>query len=262
MSERAASVVYAASAGLGWITLSRPEVRNALDERALQGLGAALAQAEADPAVRAVVITGAGEQAFSAGADIAFLARAAAPEVGALARLAVDTFHRIEACAKPVIAALNGHALGGGLELAEACWLRVSAEHARLGHPEVRIGAVAGWGGTTRLARLVGRGRAAELLLTGRTVTAGEALALGLVNRVVPGARLREEAAALAGEVAAQAPAAVRLTWRALHRGLNVPLEESTALGAEAFQAAAEAEDFREGTRAFPEKRPPAFRGA
>lgn len=259
--ERAGSVEYACEGGLAWITLCFPEVRNALDARALEGLAAALARAEAEPAARAVVITGAGDQAFSAGADISFLAEAAAPAVGALARLAVDTFRRIEASSKLVVAALNGHALGGGLELAEACWMRVAADHARLGHPEVRIGAVAGWGGTTRLARLVGRGRAAELLLTGRTLTAAEALALGLVNRVVPGSRLREETAALAGEVAAQSPQAVRLTWRALHRGFSLPLEESTSLGAEAFEAAAETDDFREGTRAFLDRRPPAFRG-
>jgi enoyl-CoA hydratase len=138
----------------------------------------------------------------------------------------------------------------------------VAAEHARLGHPEVRIGAVAGWGGTTRLARLVGRGLAAELLLTGRTIGAVEALAVGLVNRVVPGARLRDEAAALGDELASLAPHAVRLTWRALHSGLDLPLNESTTLGVEAFGAAAETQDFREGTHAFLEKRPPTFRGA
>lgn len=261
MAERSGTIEYGFQSGVAWIRLCRPEVRNALDGDSLQRLAAALARAEEDAAVRVVVVTGDGARAFSAGADIGFLASAPAAEVGGLARLAVATFHRIEASAKPVIAALNGDALGGGLELAEACWLRVAADHARLGHPEVRIGAVAGWGGTTRLARLVGRGRAAELLLTGRTVTASEALAMGLVNRVVPGGQLREAAAGLAGEIADQAPLAVQRTWRALHRGLDLPLEESTALGADAFGAVAETEDFREGTRAFLAKRPPSFRG-
>jgi enoyl-CoA hydratase len=261
MATRDEAVRLAVEDGLGWITLDRQPVLNALDTRALRAVEAALETAEADAAVRVVAITGAGDRAFSAGADISFLAGATAHEVRDLARLAVRVFHRIETLGKPVVAALNGTALGGGLELAESCWLRVAASHARLGHPEVRIGAVAGWGGTTRLARLVGRGRAAELLLTGATLSAGEALAAGLVNRVVPAERLRAEVAALAAELSAPAPAAVRLTWEALHRGLSLSLEESTALGADAFGLAAATEDFREGTRAFLEKRKPAWRG-
>lgn len=255
------AIAVRSEAGIAWITLNRPEVRNALDADALVRLGAALERAERDPEVRAVILTGAGERAFSAGADIAVLAAASAPEVGALAHLAVRVSLQLEGLEKPVIAALNGDALGGGLELAEACMLRVAADHARLGHPEVRIGAVAGWGGTSRLARLVGRGRAADLLLTGRPIDAAEALAIGLVQRVVPGARLREEAAALARELAARSPAALGLTWRALLRGLDLPLAEALAIGADAFGLAAETEDFREGTRAFLEKRAPRFHG-
>lgn len=254
-------VLYSREDGLAWITLNRPEALNALGEGMLAALRAALERAAGDPEVGAVVLTGAGEKAFSAGADIGFLASADPAAVRELARTAVEVTRRIETLGKPVVAAINGYALGGGLEVAEACALRVAARGARLGHPEVRIGAVAGWGGTTRLPRLVGRGRAAEMLLTGEMVDADEAQRIGLVNRVVERAELRAEAERLARAVLANSPAAVRLTWEALHRGANLTLEESAALGADFFGLAAATEDFREGTRAFLEGARPSFRG-
>src|SRR5439155_12635183 len=176
------SVQYQEKNGIGWITLNRPEALNALSEDVLQRLASILDKAKTDDGVRAVMITGAGENAFSAGADIKFLNQATPLEVREFARLAIAVNHKIETLGKVVVAAINGYALGGGLELAEACMLRVAARHAKLGHPEVRIGAIAGFGGTTRLPRLIGKGRATELLLTGRLVTAEEALQIGLVH--------------------------------------------------------------------------------
>ncbi|MCA1703653.1 MAG: enoyl-CoA hydratase/isomerase family protein, partial [Actinobacteria bacterium] len=162
---------------------------------------------------------------------------------------------------KVVVAAINGYALGGGLELAEACMLRVGVRHARLGHPEVRIGAVAGFGGTTRLPRLVGKGRAAEILLTGKLIGAEEAQHMGLVNRVAETETLLRETEALVLEILAQAPISVRMTWEAIHRGLNLTLEESALLGADYFGLVASTEDFREGTTSFLEKTDPSFGG-
>jgi enoyl-CoA hydratase len=248
-------VRYHRADAIARITLDRPGALHALDEEMLAQLAGALERAGADDAAAAVVVTATGDHAFCAGADIAFLNRASPLEVRRLARAALAVNARIESLGKVVIAAINGHALGGGLELAEACMLRVAARHAKLGHPEVRIGAVAGFGGTTRLPRLVGRGRAAELLLTGRLVTADEALQLGLVNRVVEPDRLLAVAEELAREVLANAPVAVRLTWEALHRGLDLTLAESASLGADCFGLVATTHDFRVGTQAFLEKR-------
>jgi enoyl-CoA hydratase len=168
-------VLYNVSDGIGWITLNRPEALNAIDRTVLERLLAVLDEARGDTSVEAVVLTGSGSKAFSAGADIRFMSRAGVLAVRALAALGVRVTRQIESLGKPVIAAINGAALGGGLEIAESCHLRVASRGAVLGHPEVRIGEIAGWGRTSRLARLIGRGRAAELLLTGATVTAQEA---------------------------------------------------------------------------------------
>lgn len=254
-------VLYTEEGGIVWLTLNRPEALNALGPDMLEALLSALGRAAEDPAVRAVILTGAGEKAFSAGADIAFLNAADPTAVRELARTAVEVTRRIETLGKVVVAAINGYALGGGLELAEACMVRVAARGVRLGHPEVRIGAIAGWGGTTRLPRLVGRGRAAELLLTGAMIDADEAYRIGLVNRVVDRAMLRDEAERLARSILANSPAAVRLTWEAMHRGLSMSLEESALLGADLFGQVAATEDFREGTRAFLDRGEPAQRG-
>jgi enoyl-CoA hydratase len=255
------TLLYSERKGVALITLHRPQALNAMSLELLGQLAALLEEIKVNEAVKAVIITGTGEKAFSAGADIEFLSHASALEVRDFARLAVSVNNRIETLGKVVVAAINGYALGGGLELAEACTLRVAALHATLGHPEVRIGAVAGFGGTTRLPRLIGKGRAAELLLTGNLLTAEEALHLGLVNRAVAPGRLLAEAENLVCEILSRSTSAVRMTWEAIHRGLNLTLEESTLLGADYFGLAAATEDFRTGTRAFLEKTAPSFSG-
>ena len=254
-------VLYHGEKGIARIILNRPEALNAMNKDVLQQLASLLDKARGDDAVRAVIITGTGEKAFSAGADIKFLNQASPLEVRELAHMAVSVNNKIETLGKVVVAALNGYALGGGLELAEACMLRVAVRHARLGHPEVRIGAIAGFGGTTRLPRLIGKGRATELLLTGRLVTADEALQIGLVHRVVEPANLLSETESLVREILSQSAIAVRMTWEAIHRGLNLTLEESTLLGADYFGLVASTEDFRAGTKSFLEKTSPSFRG-
>jgi enoyl-CoA hydratase len=248
------SVLYREEKGIARVTFNRPEALNAIDKDLLQQLGSILDVAKKDEAVKAVIITGAGEKAFSAGADIRFLNHASALEVRELAQMAVSVNNRIETMGKVVVAAINGHALGGGLELAESCMLRVAVRHATLGHPEVRIGAVAGFGGTTRLPRLIGKGRAAELLLTGKLVSAEEAVQLGLITKVVETEALISETENLIHEILSQAPIAVRMTWEAIHRGMNLTLEESALLGADYFGLVASTEDFRVGTNAFLEK--------
>ncbi len=253
-------VLYEERGGIARIVLNRPEVMNAMDEALLLALEAAIERAKGDDSAKAVVFTGAGT-AFCAGADIRWLHAAAPLAVRELARTAVRVNEQIESLGKITVAALNGHTFGGGLELAEACALRVADEAARLGHPEVRIGAIAGFGGTTRLARLVGKGRAAELLLTGRSMTSQEALQIGLVQRVAPPGRALDEAEALAREILSRAPIAVAMTWEALHRGSSLAADESALLAADYFGLVAATEDFREGTRAFIGKTVPAFAG-
>jgi enoyl-CoA hydratase len=247
--------------GIALLTLNRPGVHNTINKEMLEQLRHVLESVKADASVKAVIITGKGEKAFSAGADIGFFSKASPLEVRDFARLAISVYHRIETLGKVVVAAINGYALGGGLELAEACTLRIAAQGARLGHPEVRIGAVAGWGGTTRLPRLVGKGRAAELLLTGKMISAEEALGMGLLNRVVDPEKLLPETEALLHEILAQAPLAVKMTWEAIHRGLDMSVDESARFGADYFGLVASTEDFREGTGAFIAKRPPVFKG-
>jgi enoyl-CoA hydratase len=253
-------VLYQEERGIARITFNRQAVRNAISAQVLQELSRRLDQVSADDTVKAVIFTGAGD-AFSAGADIRFLSQASPIEVRDFARLAVAVNRKIESLGKVVVAAINGYALGGGLELAEACTFRLAVRTATLGHPEVQIGAVAGFGGTTRLPRLIGKARAAELLLTGRPVTAGEALQLGLVNRVVEPGHLLAEAKRLVEEILSRAPIAVKLTWEAIHRGLDLAMDESALLGADSFGLAASTQDFRTGTRAFLEKEVPSFNG-
>lgn len=204
--------------------------------------------------MNAVIITGTGEKAFSAGADIGYLNQATPIEVREFARLAVEVNNKIETMGKLVVAAINGVALGGGLELAESCMLRIASTQSRLGHPEVRIGAIAGFGGTTRLPRLIGKGRATELLLTGNSLTADEAMKIGLVNRVVQPELLLSEAEKLIEEILLQAPISVKMTWEAIHRGMDLSLNESALLGADYFGLVASSEDFREGTQSFMQK--------
>ncbi len=243
------------------VTVNRPAVLNALNRATLAELARAFDELGADAGVRAIVITGAGPKAFVAGADIGELAVASPAEGRALARTGQAVFDRIERLGTPVIAAINGFALGGGCELAMACTLRLAADTAKLGQPEINLGLMPGYGGTQRLPRLVGPTRALEILLTGAPIGAAEAERIGLVNRVVPAADLLTEARALAARLAAQAPAAVAAIIDVVHQGAGIPLAEACALEAAAFGLLLATEDSKEGTRAFLEKRPARFQG-
>ena len=243
------------------VTVNRPKVLNALNAATLEELRSLFTAFQGDDTVRAVVITGAGEKAFVAGADINELAVQSPTSGREHARAGQSVFETIEACGKPVIAAINGYALGGGCELAMACTLRIAADTARLGQPEINLGIIPGYAGTQRLSRLIGTGRALELLLTGDHIPAQEAWRLGLVNRVVPAADLMAEARRLAAVLAAKAPIAIRFILEAVNRGAGMPLRDGEALEATLFGLAASTEDMREGTRAFLDKRKPEFKG-
>jgi len=220
-----------------------------------------LQQIKNDQSIQGVIFTGAGEKAFSAGADIKYLNQATPLEIRKLAQLAISVNHLIENLGKITIALINGFALGGGLELAESCMFRFAVPGSKLGHPEVRIGAVAGWGGTTRLPRLIGKGRATELLLTGDLIDSEEAERIGLIHRVVAPKSLMKEGEALLNRIMQNSPIAVNLTWQAIHRGLDVSLDESTQIGADFFGLVASSDDFRKGTSAFLKKKTPAYDG-
>ena len=244
------------------VRFDRPEKLNALTREMLSELGEAFARVGSGPgALRAVVLTGAGERAFSAGTDIAELAGMSAEEGRGIAERGQRVCELIERCPVPVIAAVNGLAAGGGCELALACHLRVAATSARFSLPELKLGVIPGYGGTQRLARATGMGRALELMLTGGELSAAEALRVGLVNRVVAPAELFAEAEALAQKIAGLAPLAVRACLAAVTRGLALSLEEGLELEAELFAGLFATEDVREGTRAFLEKRAPVFKG-
>ena len=247
--------------GIGYVTLNRPRVLNALNQVTLRELGVCFEQLAQDDQVRAVILTGSGEKAFAAGADINELSTQTPAGGKEFSLTGQAVMNRIENLGKPVIAAVNGYALGGGCELAMACTLRIASETARLGQPEVKLGIIPGYGGTQRLARLVGMGRALGLVLTGEPITAQEALRIGLVNEVVPPAELLPRCEALAGQILANGPVAVRLAMEAVHRGLNTPLGEGLFLEATLFGLCCATEDMKEGTRAFLEKRAPRFGG-
>jgi enoyl-CoA hydratase/carnithine racemase len=235
--------------------------RNSLTMAMLAELSAHLAHAAGDRSLRAVVLTGAGDRAFCAGADLKERARMGDAEVATFHRALRGALGAIEALPQPVVAALNGAALGGGLELALACDLRLAAEGAELGLPEVGLGIIPGGGGTQRLPRLVGVARAKELILTGRRLPAAEALAAGLVSQVVPPARLGEAALELGAQLARQAPISLRQAKRAIDQGLHLPLEEGLDLENRLYQACLPTRDRQEALRAFAEKRAPSFTG-
>jgi enoyl-CoA hydratase len=246
---------------LAQVTLDRPKVLNALNAATFAELDAAFAELAADPAVRVVLVTGAGTRAFAAGADIREVAEATGENGSELARTGQRVFRRIETLGKPVIACIQGFALGGGCELALACTLRLAADTARLGQPEAKLGLLPGYGGSQRLPRLVGRGAALKLLLTGAIIDAAEALRIGLVDEVVPVAELMTRADALAHEMAANAPLAVAETLRAVDEGLDLKLDAALAMEADAFGRLCGTADKAEGTRAFLEKRAPVWKG-
>jgi enoyl-CoA hydratase/carnithine racemase len=243
------------------LTVNRPRVLNALNTQTLDELRRAILELKQDEAVRAVVLTGAGEKSFVAGADINELAVQTPTGGREHAVRGQHVLDLIEHMGKPVIAAINGYALGGGCELAMACTIRIAADTAKLGQPEINLGIIPGYAGTQRLARIVGRGRALELLLTGDPISAQEAHRLGLVNRVVAAASLMREAKALAATLAAKAPVAVRYILEAVHKGLEMPFPQAQIFEATLFGLVASTDDMREGTKAFLEKRMPDFKG-
>ena len=248
-------------AGIALATLNRPEKLNALSAAVITDLDAAFDRVAAEKEIRAVIITGAGEKAFVAGADISELAALSAAESRERALRGQAVFRKLETMSKPSVAAINGFALGGGLELAMACTVRFASENAKLGQPEVKLGIIPGYGGSQRLPRLVGRGRALEMLLSGDPVTAAEAYRIGLVNAVVPQPELLAHSRAWLEKVLANGPVAVALTMEAVDAGLDDGLDAGLRLEAAAFGVSAATEDRREGTRAFLEKRRPAFAG-
>jgi len=254
------NLLYAVDNSVALVTVNRPEKYNALNRQTIAGLEQCFAQIESDAGIRAVILTGAGEKAFVAGADINELASLRPLEARAHATRGQELFTRIEQLPKPTIAAINGFALGGGLELAMACSLRVASENARLGQPEVKLGILPGYGGTQRLPRLVGKGAALAMLLTGDPITAQEACRIGLVQQVVPPGELLAAARQWAGKMLANAPLALALCLDAVHRGLQMPLEAAMAFEAGQFGLSCATEDMREGTRAFLEKRQAHFR--
>lgn len=243
------------------ITLNRPDKLNALNRATLTELHAAFAASAVDPAVRAVLLTGAGPKAFVAGADIAEMNGLTAIEARDFSRHGQALMTRIERLGKPVLAALNGFALGGGLELAMACHLRIAADTAKLGQPEVNLGLIPGFGGTQRLLRLAGRAATLELCLLGAPISAERALHLGIVNRVVPTAELEAAALALAGQLADAAPQAVRGILDAVLVGGEAPIDVGLDYETQGFAIAFATEDMQEGTAAFLGKRKAVFRG-
>lgn len=252
MAETADPIRVEREGAAALVTITHPPV-NAISRAVAVALLEALTAAEADPACRALVLTGDGDRHFSAGADLT--------EFPADVTASVEVTRRLEASRLPVVAAVNGFALGGGCEIALACDLRICSANARFGQPEIKLGLIPGWGGTQRLPRLVGRGRALEMLLTGEQVDSARALAWGLVTRVVPPADLRQEALVLAGLLAERPPLAVAAIKRAVHRGLDGPLEDGLRREREEFDRVLGSEDAREGLSAFLEKRPPTWRG-
>ena len=243
------------------ITVNRPDKLNALNDRVIEELGVAIDEARGNADVAGIILTGAG-RAFVAGADISELEAHGAISAKALAQRGQDVFRRFETSPKPTIAAVNGFALGGGCELAMSCHIRIASEAAKFGQPEVKLGLVPGYGGTQRLPRLIGRGRALQLLLTGEMIDAHEAFRIGLVNRVVPGADLIGAAIGMLNAMMANGPLAVAHVIEAVNAGYDLPLSDALTLEATAFGLLAATDDKREGTRAFLEKRAAKFSGA
>ncbi|UWZ85739.1 enoyl-CoA hydratase/isomerase family protein [Occallatibacter riparius] len=244
------------------VTLDRPKVLNALNAATFSELSAAFETLAADASIGVILLTGAGGRAFAAGADISELSSASTPETGrAFALKGQQVFRRIETLGKPVIACIQGFTLGGGCELALACTFRIASDDARLGQPEVKLGVIAGYGGTQRLPRLVGRGAALKLLLTGEIINAQEALRIGLVDEVVPAAELMTRAEALAHSIAANAPLALAETLQIVDEGLSLPLELAVLREADSFGRLCATRDKAEGTAAFLAKRPATWKG-
>ena len=255
------TLLFELTDGICRITVNRPDKLNALDAIVIAELGDAVTRIETDSAVRGVLVTGAGTKAFVAGADIGELSAQSPMEGKTRATAGQTVFRRLERCGKPVVAAVNGFALGGGCELAMACHIRIASDQARFGQPEVKLGIAPGYGATVRLPRLVGKGRAMELLLTGRMVDAEEAFRIGLVNRVVPADRLLPECETLLRTILENGPLAVRACLEIVDAGFDMAVDDAFLLEANYFGLLSATADMREGTSAFVEKRKPSFKG-
>src|ERR1700692_370180 len=255
------TILYAKKGPIAYVTLNRPKVLNALNKKTWEDLKAAFEDAQDDAAVRGVILTGTGDKAFIAGADINELAQISAVEAEKSSTFGQGVLNLIENLGKPVIAAVNGFALGGGCETAMACTIRIAAENAKFGQPEVKLGLPPGGGGTQRLPRLVGKGRALQLILSAETINAAEAHRIGLVNEVVPAADLIPRAEALLKQILVNAPIAVQYSLGAVNKGLETSQAEGLALEASFFGICAATEDKKEGTTAFLEKRAAQFQG-
>jgi len=259
--SRFENVLYDKRGGIAYVTVNRPKALNALDTPTWTDLRSAFEDARDDRNVRGVILTGAGDRAFIAGADISELAHVTAYEAQQSSRFGQGVLDLIENFGKPVIAAINGFALGGGCETAMACTIRIAVEAAKFGQPEVKLGLLPGGGGTQRLLRLVGKGRALQLILTGEMISAQEAYRIGLVNEIVPAAELIARAEAILKTIASNAPIAVRLSLEAANKGAETSQSEGQLLEASYFGLCAATEDKKEGTSAFFEKRAPRFQG-
>jgi enoyl-CoA hydratase/carnithine racemase len=255
------NVLYEKKGAIAYVTLNRPKVLNALNQRTWQDLRAAFEDARDDADVRGVIVTGAGDKAFIAGADISELAQVSAVQAERSSTYGQEVLNLVENLGKPVVAAINGFALGGGCETAMACTIRLATESARFGQPEVKLGVPPGGGGTQRLPRLVGKGRALQLILSGEMISAQEAYRIGLVNEVVPAADLIPRAEAILKQISANAPLAVRCSLEAVNKGMETSQTEGLALEASFFGLCSGTEDKQEGTQAFLQKRAPQFQG-
>ncbi|HEU4681452.1 MAG TPA: enoyl-CoA hydratase-related protein [Gemmatimonadales bacterium] len=255
------TLLFELADGIARVTINRPDKLNALNATVIEELGDAVTRIKTDAAVRGVILTGAGQKAFVAGADISELANQGPAEGKARSLRGQQVFRRLETCGKPVIAAVNGFALGGGCELAMACHIRIASEQAKFGQPEVKLGIGPGYGGTVRLPRLVGRGRALELLLTGRMIDAAEAYRIGLVNGVVSGEGLLDETERVLRAIVENGPLAIRACLELVDAGLEMSLDQALLLEANLFGLLSATADMKEGASAFLEKRKPAFRG-
>jgi len=255
------NVLYEKKGDIAYVTVNRPKVLNALNKQTWMDLRTAFEAARDDSEVRGVILTGAGDKAFIAGADITELAKVTAFEAAQSSRFGQEVLDLIENLGKPVVAAINGFALGGGCETAMACTIRIAVESAKFGQPEVKLGLIPGGGGTQRLPRLVGKGRALQLILSGEMISAGEAYRIGLVNAVVPPADLIPHAEEILKQIAVNAPLAVKLALEATNKGMETSQDEGLLLEASYFGLCAATEDKAEGTKAFLEKRAPQFRG-
>jgi enoyl-CoA hydratase len=255
------NIIYEKSEGIATITLNRPEALNAFSKEVVEEIIRALEDVKTDENVRVVVLTGSGEKAFSAGADIKAMAGMTPLKARELSLMGERLCLALENLEKPVIAALNGYALGGGLEVAMSCDLRIATENARMGQTEINFGLIPGWGGTQRLTRLIGKTKAKEMVFTGRMIDAKTAEQLGIVNMVVPPDKFKETVRQFALELASKAPVAVRVAKALINKGADIGLDSALALEREGFAVVASTEDLKEGVSAFTEKRKPIFKG-